>query len=84
MPLWIAIGAVVLMLGGATLYWRNHRVRTLGRLTTRLVSDGLDGQAISIVGAEHRGLDLRFAVSASAAVNAPGTHIELIPKGAAA
>jgi hypothetical protein len=84
LPLWLAVAAIVAVVGGATFYWRNHRVRTLGRLTTRLISDGLDRQAVQVVGSEHRGLDLRFVVSASAAVGAPGTHIELIPKGAAA
>ncbi len=84
LPLWVVIASVVAVLGGATLYWRNHRVRTLGRVTARLISDGLDDRTVRIVGAEQRGLDLRFVVKATAAIDAPGTHIELIPKGAAA
>jgi hypothetical protein len=84
LPLWLALGAIVVMIAGAGVYYRNHRARMLGRLTTRLVSDGLSGRTITIDLAEDANHSLRFVVRAPANLNAPATRIELIPRGATA
>lgn len=79
LPLWVALGAIAVMFAGAGLYWRNHRVRTLGRLSTRLVSNGLDRQTITLENVEGADHSLRVVVRTPANAN-----IELIPKGAVA
>lgn len=79
LPLWLALGAIAVMLAGAGVYWRNHRIRTINRLTTHLVSSGLDRQTITIDTGEDLGHSLRVVVRAPANANA---RIELIPKGA--
>lgn len=84
LPLWLALGAVAVMFAGAGVYWRNHRVRTMHRLTTRLVSDGLAGRTVTIDLADDANHSLRFVVRAPADIDAPATRIELIPKGATA
>lgn len=80
LPLWVALGAMAFMLAGATLYWRNHRVRTRARLTTRLVSNGIDGRTITLDGPANTDTSLRFVIRR----NAPATHIEVHPNGALA
>ncbi|MDZ4866028.1 MAG: PAN domain-containing protein [Alphaproteobacteria bacterium] len=84
LPLWLALGAIALMLTGAGVYTRNHRARIRQRLTTRLVSDGLANRTITIDLADDANHSLRFVVRTPANVNAPATHIEFIPKGATA
>jgi len=84
LPLWLALGAIALMLTGAGVYTRNHRARIRRRLSTRLVSDGLANRTISIDLADDANHSLRFVVRAAANLNAPATRIELIPKGATA
>jgi hypothetical protein len=84
LPLWLAIGAIAVMFGGAGLYWRNHRARSLKRLSTRLVSNGLDRQTITIGEPEGGDVSLRFIVRIPAGVSAPANRIELIPNGALA
>ncbi len=84
LPLWLALGAIALMLAGAGIYTRNHRARIRQRLTTRLVSDGLANRVITIDLADEANHSLRFVVRTPANVNSPATHIELIPKGATA
>jgi hypothetical protein len=69
------------MFAGAGVFWRNHRARTFNRLTTRLVSSGLDRQSITISTADDQDHSLRVVVRAPANANA---RIELIPKGAIA
>jgi len=81
LPLWIAVGAVAFVLGGAGLYWRSHRTRTLRRLATRLVSNGLDRQAVAVEAMDRPDIGIRVLLRASAAIGAPGTRIELIPAG---
>jgi hypothetical protein len=84
LPLWLALGAIALMLTGAGVYTRNHRARIRRRLTTRLVSDGLANRTITIDLADDANHSLRFVVRAAANLNAPATRMELIPKGATA
>lgn len=84
LPLWLALGAIAAMLAGAGVYYRNHRARLLNRLTTRLVSDGMAGRTITIDMADDANHSLRFVVRTPANLNAPGTRIEFIPKGAPA
>jgi hypothetical protein len=78
LPLWLALGAIAVMLAGAGTYWRNHRARMMNRLTTRLVSNGLERQSITIETAGDPDHSLRVVVRAPANSNA---RIELIPKG---
>lgn len=84
LPWWLALGAVAAMFGGAGAYWRNHRARMLTRLSTRLVSNGLDRQTISIENVEFADLSLRFVVRKGKNAATPPTEVELIPKGAVA
>lgn len=76
LPLWLAIGAVGVMFAGAAVYWRNHRARTLTRLTTRLVSAGFEQARISVEHVESADVNLRFVVRAPA-----NTNFELARKG---
>lgn len=84
LPIWLAIGAVGAMFAGALLYARNHNVRTRARLTTRLVSTGLDRQTIEVEDNGAPELSLRVVVSERAAIAAPSTRIQFIPHGAPA
>jgi hypothetical protein len=84
LPLWLAVGAIALMFGGAALYWRNHRARSLKRLSTRLVSNGLDRQTIAIGEPDAADVSLRFVVRAPAGLTAPANRIDIIPNGAVA
>jgi hypothetical protein len=76
LPLWLALAAITAMFGGAGLYWRGHRARTRARLTTRLVSSGLDRAKVTIESVEGADKSLRFIVRAPANAN-----FELAPKG---
>ena len=82
LPVWIALGALAFLLGGAALYRYSHRKRMLTRVTTRLVSNGLDRHTVAVAGPDRPDIGLRFVVRQAAAVGAPGTHIDLIPAGA--
>ncbi len=82
LPIWAVVAAIALVLGGAGTYWHSHRRRMLKRLTTRLVSNGLDRQTVAVQASERPDIGLRFVVRSSAAIGAPGTHIELVPAGA--
>jgi hypothetical protein len=84
LPLWLAIGAMAVMFGGAGLYWRNHRARSLKRLSTRLVSNGLDRLTIAIGEPDAADMSLRFVVRAHAGLTAPANRIDIIPNGAVA
>jgi hypothetical protein len=76
LPLWLALGAVGVMFAGAGVYWRNHRARTLTRLTTRLVSAGFEQAKITVEHVEGADVNLRFVVRAPA-----NTNFELARKG---
>jgi len=82
LPVWLAAGAVLFVFGGAGAYWRSHRRRTLNRLTTRLVSNGLERQTVGVEASSAPDIGLRFVVRSAATIGAPGTHIELVPAGA--
>jgi hypothetical protein len=82
LPVWAVIAAVAFVLGGAATYRHSHRKRVLTRISTRLVSSGLDRHAVSVEGADRPDVSLRFVVRAAATVGAPATRIELIPAGA--
>ena len=84
LPVWLAVTAIAFMLGGAGLYRHSHRKRVLARVTTRLVSNGLDRHTVAVQSAAQPDIGLRFVVRASAAVGASNTHIDLIPSGALA
>lgn len=83
-PLWLAAGgAAAFMLGGVGLYRQNYRRRTLARLTTSVLSDGLDRQAVLTTGDEPD-LSLRFSIRMPADVSARQTIITITPDGEAA
>jgi hypothetical protein len=82
LPLWLALGAVAFMFGGAGLYWHSHRRRMLTRLSTRLVSNGLDRHKIAVETSDHPDIGLRFVIRQSAAVGTPSTRIDFVPAGA--
>ena len=82
MPIWLAIGSVAFMFAGAGIYRRSYQKRQLTRMTTRLVSDGIDGREVSVENTEKPDLSLRFIVRNSAAVTAPDTRILAIADGA--
>jgi hypothetical protein len=79
-----AAGAVVLGLGGAGLYRQNYRRRQLARLTTRVVSEGLDRHTVSISSEDVADLSLRYHIRMPADVSARTTKITIIPDGVAA
>jgi hypothetical protein len=84
LPLWLAAGgAAVFMLGGVGLLQQSYRKRTLARLTTRVLSDGLDRQAVLLT-ADEPDLSLRFSVRMPADVSARQTTITITPDGVAA
>jgi hypothetical protein len=82
LPVWLALGSVAFMFGGAGLYWHSHRRRILTRLSTRLVSNGLDRHKVSVENPSTPDIGLRFVIRQSAAVGAPNTRIDLVPAGA--
>jgi len=82
LPIWVALAAVAFLFGGAGVHWRSHRQRMLTRLSTRLVSSGLDRQTVAVETSATPDIGLRFVVRSAATVGAPGTHIELVPAGA--
>lgn len=79
-----AAGAAVLGLGGAGLYRQNYRRRQLARLTTRVVSEGLDRHTVSISSEDVADLSLRYHIRMPADVSARTTKITIIPDGVAA
>ncbi|MCE9524170.1 MAG: hypothetical protein K8S25_17260 [Alphaproteobacteria bacterium] len=83
-PLWLALVSIAFMLGGATLYSHSHRKRLRTRVSTRLVSNGLDRHSLGVQTSAQPDIGLRFVVRQSAAVGAPGTRIDLFPSGALA
>jgi hypothetical protein len=70
------------MFGGAGVYWHSHRKKILTRISTRLVSNGLDRHSVAIEGPDRPDIGLRFVVRQSAAVGTPTTRIDLVPAGA--
>lgn len=82
LPVWLALGSVAFMFGGAGLYWHSHRRRMLTRLSTRLVSNGLDRHKVSVENPTAPDIALRFVIRQSAAVGAANTRIDLVPAGA--
>ena len=82
LPIWLALGSVAFMFGGAGLYWHSHRRRLLTRLSTRLVSNGLDRHKVSVENPSVPDVGLRFVLRQSAAVGAASTRIDLVPAGA--
>jgi hypothetical protein len=83
LPLLAAVGALVFLLGGAGVYHVNYRARTLKRLSTSLVSDGMDRHTVGIE-AEQPDMSLRFAVRSPASIGARHTMITIVPDGVAA
>lgn len=81
LPIWLALGTVAFMFGGAGVYWHSHRKRILTRLSTRLVSNGLDRHTIGIENPRAPDIGLRFVIRQSAALGAAGTRIDLVPAG---
>lgn len=79
LPLWLALGAIAVMIGGAAVYRRNYNLRQRSRLTTRLVSNGLDRQTVTIDGGEPA-----FSLKVMRVAANANARIELIPKGAPA
>ena len=79
LPLWLALGAIAVMIGGAMVYRRNYNARQRARLTTRLVSNGLDRQTVTIEGG-----DPAFSLKVVRVAANTNARIELIPKGAPA
>ena len=77
-------GVLVLGLGGVGLYRQNYRRRQLARLTTRVVSEGLDRHTVSISSDEAADLSLRYHIRMPADVAARSTKITIIPDGVAA
>jgi hypothetical protein len=76
LPLWLALGAIAVMIGGAAVYRRNYNLRQRARLTTRLVSNGLDRQTVTIEGGEPA-----FSLKVVRVAANANARIELIPKG---
>jgi hypothetical protein len=79
-----AAGAVVLGLGGMGLYRQSYQRRQLARLTTRVVSEGLDRHTVSITTDGQPDLSLRYHIRMPADVSARTTKIVIIPDGVAA
>ncbi len=82
LPLWAVIGAIAFMLGGAGVYWKSHQRRMLTRITTRLVSNGMDRHVVAVESTDKPDMSLRFIVRNSAAVAAPETRILAVADGA--
>lgn len=79
-----AAGVLLFLVGGAGIYRSNYRARTMKRMTTTIVSDGLDRQSIEIDSGDQKDMSLRFAVRAHAGVGARHTMITIVPDGVAA
>lgn len=79
-----AAGAAVLGFGGIGLYRQSYRRRQLARLTTRVLSDGLDSHTVLISADERPDMSLRYTVRMPAEVSARTTTIVIIPDGVAA
>lgn len=79
-----AAGAAVLGLGGLGLYRQSYQRRQLARLTTRVVSEGLDRHTVSITTDGQPDLSLRYHIRMPADVSARTTTIVIIPDGVAA
>jgi hypothetical protein len=82
LPVWLVVASIAFLLGGAGLYRYSHHKRVLTRVTTRLVSNGLDRHTVSVQTTGQPDIGLRFVVRASAAVGAANTNIDLVPAGA--
>jgi len=79
-----AAGAAVLGLGGLGLYRQSYQRRQLARLTTRVVSEGLDRHTVGITTEGQPDLSLRYHIRMPADVSARTTTIVIIPDGVAA
>ena len=79
-----AAGAAVLGLGGMGLYRQSYQRRQLARLTTRVVSGGLDRHTVCITTDGQPDLSLRYHIRMPADVSARTTKIVIIPDGVAA
>ena len=78
------ICALALAAGGLGAARKGQRQRTLARLSTKIVTNGLDQQSVSFEGGEVPELSLRFALRRSAAVGARDTDVTIVPEGAPA
>lgn len=84
LPIWLALGAIAVMLAGALLYARNYNARTRARLTARIVSNGMDRQTVEIEDTGAPDASLHIVVRDRAAIASPSTRIKLVPHGAPA
>lgn len=82
LPIWLALGAIAVMLAGALLYARNYNARTRARLTARIVSNGMDRQTVEIEDTGAPDASLHIVVRDRAAIASPSTRIKLVPHGA--
>jgi hypothetical protein len=83
LPLLAAAGVLAFLVGGVGVYRSNYRARTLKRMSTLLVSDGMDRHTAGVE-AEGPDMSLRFAVRSPAGIGARHTSITIVPDGVAA
>ena len=62
LPVWLVAASIAFLLGGAGLYRYSHHKRVLTRVTTRLVSNGLDRHTVSVQTTGQPDIGLRFVV----------------------